>query len=199
MGRLSFCLTALAAILLPATGKGDSVDIPASAASKFASSGQHNYPFDTNYLAGTIAFSDTYRSYFIFDLAALPANHIVTAAELLLEMPSGGYLSPDASETYTLFDVTTNVAAFGQSYSAGDLAAQAIYADLGTGASLGSVSVSDADELSVVAVALSAAGIDWINQAGAGMLVIGGAPEPSSLLLASVAACALAALVRRRR
>ncbi|MEX2112256.1 MAG: hypothetical protein WD845_03680 [Pirellulales bacterium] len=158
-----------------ALARADLLDISASTASKFVSTGQHNHPFDTNYLAGTIASSGTHHNYFIFDLAAIPANHDVIAAELFLEMPLGGYLSPDASETYTLFDVTTPIAQLQQSYSAGDATGQAIFVDLGAGTPLGSTSVSEADEQTQVAFALSAAGLAWINQAGAGLVTIGGA------------------------
>ena len=144
-------------------------------ASKFASTGQHNYPFDTNYLAGTIAFSGTYHNYFIFDLATIPANHAVTAGVLFLEMPVGGYLSPDDSETFTLFDVSTPIAELQQSYIAGSATGQVIYADLGDGTALGSAIVSVADEQSLVSIPLSSAGVNELNQAGNGMVTIGGA------------------------
>ncbi len=216
-----------------ALARADVLDISAGTASKFVSTGQHNYPFDTNFLAGTIAAVGTHHNYFIFDMSALPANHVVTAAELVLEMPLGGYLSPDASETYTLFDVSTPIAQFQQSYSAGDASGQAIYADLGTGTALGSATVSVADVQTLVSIPLSAAGVSWINLAGAGMVTLGGAltslghgpdeyefafgftgdnsqrflrvttvevPEPSSLIIAGIAACLVGSwtMVHRR-
>src|SRR5690606_8571803 len=92
------------------------IDISATHGSKYASTGQHNYAFDTNYLVGNIAFVGTYNNYFVFNLAAIPSTHKVVAAELFLQQPS--YLSPDPSETYTLFEVSTPVGALLTPYSA---------------------------------------------------------------------------------
>src|SRR5262249_52281693 len=49
----------------------------------------------------------TFRDYFVFDLATIGQS--VTQAVLKLQNPSGGYVSPDATETYSLFDVGTSV------------------------------------------------------------------------------------------
>jgi hypothetical protein len=175
MNRVSVTLSLLAAVLCgAAAARADMLDIPASMASKVASTGQHNFPFDTNYLVGNIPSVNTYRNYFFFDLAAIPANHDVTSAVLFLEQPLLGYLSPDASETYELFNVTTPPADFQALYNPGDPTGLAIYADLGDGTSLGSAAVTVDDEESLVEVVLNAAALQLINQAGGGTFIVGG-------------------------
>ena len=50
-----------------------------------------------------------YHNYFVFDLGTV--NQAILSAQLNVANPTGGYFSPDPTETYTLFDVSTPLAA----------------------------------------------------------------------------------------
>src|SRR5207244_7371103 len=47
------------------------------------------------------------RDYFVFDLTS--ASQTILSAQLNLFNPANGYNSPDATETYTSFDVSTAI------------------------------------------------------------------------------------------
>ncbi len=122
--------------------------------------------FNDNYIAGLLSGAE-YRDYVVFDLAGLSGS--VLDASLNLFNPV--YVSPDPSETFTLFDVSTPISeltatGFGQT---------GIFDDLGTGVVLGSREVSSADDGSVVSIPLNAAGRQAISAAGGGLVALGGA------------------------
>src|SRR5262245_36955468 len=66
-----------------------------------------------NYLAGLCCGLGEHRDYFVFPLAGVPGT--ITGATLRLSNPGvningfGGYGSPDPTETYVVYDVSTPV------------------------------------------------------------------------------------------
>lgn len=154
------------------------------------------------------------RSYFAFDLAGV--NGTVIAAELL--MFNGGLVTPDATETISLYDVTTPVAEL-----VSTSATQTIFDDLGTGIVYGAnsdfapgASASTVRSFSLNGAALAAinaklgdvfamgAAMDSINPQGATSEITNSAvdfrystlrltvvPEPAAALIAIPAVLAL--------
>ncbi|MGH7397885.1 MAG: PEP-CTERM sorting domain-containing protein, partial [Candidatus Rokuibacteriota bacterium] len=112
-----------------------------------------------------------------------------------------GYSSPNPTETYRLFHVSTPAAEVGNvSFSA------AIFDDLGSGTSFGSVVIAPSDNGATIHIPLNGAGVTALNLAGGGELAVGGAvdlnpvPEPTTLLLVGIGAAGvgLARWVKRR-
>jgi hypothetical protein len=123
-----------------------------------------------NYAAGQSPISGVEtRDYFVFNLASIGSD-IVTSAQLRLFNPSTGYASPDPTETYTLFDVATPISTL----SATNINRTDIFADLGSGTSFGSQTVSSASNGTVVTVDLDAAGVALLNSTR-GTVALGGA------------------------
>lgn len=107
------------------------------------------------------------RNFFTFNLTGLAGK--ITAAKLRAFNPASGFSSPQGTETYTLFDVSTPLTPL-ITLTAGTAA----FNDLGTGSQLGSVSVSASANGTVVEVNLNAAGITYLNSVN-GTIAIGGA------------------------
>jgi hypothetical protein len=107
------------------------------------------------------------RQYLVFDRSAVQGT--ITAATLRLGSSGSSYLSPNAQETWQLFDVTTPVATL----VAGTGGASA-FDDLGGGIGLGSRSVNVATNSSLVTLDLNADGVLYLNQKS-GAFAIGGA------------------------
>src|SRR5439155_12677519 len=89
--------------------------------------------------------------------------------------PGSGYSSPDATETFTLFDVSTPLGALRASGSG----QTDIFNDLGSGASFGSQTVSPTDNGNgngkYVSVSLNDGGLAALNAARGGLAAVGGA------------------------
>ncbi len=122
-----------------------------------------------NYVVGACCGFQGLRNFFVFDLS--PVTGVVTAATLRLSNPSDGFASPDANETYTVFDVSTSIEAL----SASGSAQIGIFNDLGTGSSYGAQVVSSADDGNLVDVPLNATAVSAINSALGGEFALGGA------------------------
>lgn len=125
-----------------------------------------------NYSAGEVPPLQ-YHDFFTFDLSSL-AGQVITGAALALTSPASGYNSLDASETYSLFDVSTAIATLQTPHAAG-AAGITIFTDLGTGTSYGSRSLSAADNGSIVLTNFNAAGVAALNAAIGGQFAVGGA------------------------
>src|SRR4051812_34302921 len=111
--------------------------LPASDSGWYNQAGLHN-PLNTNYMAGFNAGAEV-RDFFVFDLSNLGLGlnmGQVLSGQLTLFNPASppGYSSPNANETYTLFDVSTPI----PSLVAGGTGLTPIFNDLGTGTNFGS-------------------------------------------------------------
>lgn len=80
------------------------------------------------------------NAYWGFDLAGITGP--VVSATLRLGMPPFGYLSPDPTETITIFDYTGDIGVLQDQFAH----STAAFNDLGSGNVYGSRAVSDADE-----------------------------------------------------
>lgn len=154
---------------------------------------------DGNYqvrsLGAGFAALEVTRNYHIFDIPALAANEVVTGVTFTIPHSNNSYDSPDATETFGLFDIDVSnfadirVATKGNSNDPGDAAPfetrdisilNAIYEDLGTGVSYGSFTSSFANNGSPQTVETSLNqmlfdAITTLGQAGGGDFGIGGA------------------------
>lgn len=126
------------------------VNIDASVQGIFTSWGQNNKGFNAgpgNILCGRDNVT-IFRNYFVFNLPAnlVPEGQQVLAAEMIGKLPWRGFLSVDATETWTLFDVSP--VNYGVLVNEGASISNRvdIFNDLGTGNDYGSRVVSIADE-----------------------------------------------------
>ena len=165
----------------------------------FTDAGSH-IAFNRNYAVGSDGVND-HRDFFGFD-----AGTGATSVQIALgnNLAGGLFLAPGVtSVTFTLYDVST---ALDTTLGYSD---PSIYADLGTGVSYGSITLSAATDL--VLIDLNQAGIDAYNAAGLGgeAFFVGGAltenfgggvPEPATwaLMLGGFAFTGVA-LRRRKR
>jgi hypothetical protein len=109
------------------------------------------------------------RNFFVFDMEDVGAP--ISSATLALEHPYG-HVSPDPSETYTLFEVSTPIAELLDA-SAG----LAAFQDLGQGTEYGSQEVTAASGYSLVTVSLNEDGLAALNAMAVegGQIALGGA------------------------
>src|SRR5262245_29141812 len=149
----------------------DAVVVNASDSGWYQQSGFHD-PDNLNWIAGQCSICDVpglgeYRNFFVFDLSGV--GHVSSAVLTILE-PENGFFSPDPSESYSVFDVSTPVASL--TNGTGGTAA---FADLGSGTSFGSVVMSHANEGTLVSIVFNAAGVAAINHSLGGLFAVGGA------------------------
>jgi len=129
-----------------------------------------------NYVVGNVDSVER-RNFFIFDLGGVTGE--ITGATLSLYNPDSdlaflkGYVSPDPTETYTLFDVTTATSTL--KLSQVGAAAAAVFDDLGAGTILGQVTLSSADNGTTVSIVLDGDALAALNAARGGEFAIGGA------------------------
>jgi hypothetical protein len=167
-------LTLLGMLLAPAVARADVIN--AIDSGWYSEAGAHTAQ-NQNYLTGDLSGSGR-RSFFVFDLTAV-ANEIVNASVQLYNPDNAlpalrGYVSPDATETFRLYDVSTPVASLTASSAAGP-AGVAVFDDLGSGSVFGERVVSVADNGTTVSVALNADGLAALNAARGGLFALGGA------------------------
>lgn len=117
-----------------------------------------------------------YRNFVVFDLSTI-AGATIQSVELWLENPNDvsgpGFDSPDAFETYVLYDVGPTSMSTLTVGGPGGPVGQAVFADLGSGSSYGSVDVTAADNGGIVQIALNQDALDAI--ALGGVIAFGGA------------------------
>jgi len=152
----------------------------------FTSWGQNNKGFNAgpgNVLCGRDT-STIFRNYFVFTLPTnlIPPGHQVISATLTGKLPWHGYLSVDASETWTLFDVSAANYPVLINEGASITGRTDVFNDLGTGSTYGAKSVSIADEpapntgpgLIVVPLISPAFFADLDTRISQGSIIIGG-------------------------
>ena len=132
--------------------------------------GQHraHTATNSNYLVGQ-AGSVQYHDYFVFNLSTVTQQ--ISAVQLVLSNPTNGYSSPDPTETYSLFDVSTPLA----SLEATGTGQTAIFNDLGSGTALGSRNYSAADNGAITSIPLNSSAVNSLNAARGGQIAVGGA------------------------
>jgi hypothetical protein len=172
----ALCIALVASAIADLTTANAAITVSASNWGHYDSSGSA-LANNTNYLAG-LAGENQIRDFFGFDLSSVSGT--ITGATLQAFNPgpptfNDGYQSPDATETFGTFDVTTAFATLVN--GTGGVGA---YNDLGGGTSFGTVSVSSADNGTntngqFVSVALNSSAITAINNALGGNFAIGGA------------------------
>lgn len=179
MPRILWTVVALAAIVATG-GQSDAAFISTTDRGWYDNTGFH-IPDNTNYITGFIPadpdFPDdspaaTYRSFYTFNLVGQTLQYL--SAALVVYNPGAatdfgpGYSSPDATETITLFGVTTPVASL--TNGTGGVAA---FNDLGTGPVYGSAVMSAADNGQFVTITLNATGLAALNAARGGSFAVG--------------------------
>ena len=152
-----------------------------------------------NFFVGSIDLGnglEFFRNFFTFDLIGL--NEVVTSAELRLAQAgtSGGV----GSVEYTLWDVTTDHTTLNNNVGV----SQAIFDDLGSGITYGSVLANLDGTPDPLVINLNAAALELINRRAGEFFSIGGtlpveAPEPATLALLLLGGGAAAFRARRRR
>ena len=141
----------------------------------YNSTGMHTAQND-NYVVGDLS-GVLYHNFFVFDLTAVVDE--ILSATLHLYNPDNalpalrGYVSPDATETYELYDVTTPIATL--SASNVGAAGIAIHNELGSGTVLGQTTASVADNGTTISIVLNADGLAALNAAKGGFFALGGA------------------------
>jgi hypothetical protein len=143
-----------------------------------------NVPANFNYVVGSLlsgaGVERFVNNFFIFDISALTAP--VSSAVLSLQLYDAFSGTGKDSLTYSLFDVSTNLAVLNSHTGGTNLA---IFDDLGSGKSYGSFSISTfLGTAHVVSLDLNSAGLDDLNAAidkKAQHFAIGGtlAPTPA--------------------
>src|SRR5262245_18263150 len=108
--RVTMFWTSIVATLTAATPVG-ALTIDAGDRGWYDITGLHQ-PMNENYLVGNLGDSvggDEHRNFFVFDLSELSME--ITSATLHIFNFAGGYSSPDTTENYSVFDVSTPISA----------------------------------------------------------------------------------------
>ncbi len=118
------------------------------------------------------SFSNTeYRNWFVFDLSGI--TDTITSATLRSYNPPGstqGYQSSDPTETWSLYDVSTDVTALTDG-----TAGVSAFNDLGAGTSYGAYVASIADNGTYIEIALNSNALNDLNTNASRFFAIGGA------------------------
>lgn len=152
-------------LLLSIAGSAQAVSLDAIDRGWYRDSGSHD-PSNDNYAAGDVDFA-RFNNFFVFDLTAV--SDPATTATLRLWNGSFGYRSPDPSETYEVFDVTTSIATL-----VDGTGGAAAHVDLGSGTALGSFVATSASNQTFIEIALNAAGVSYVNSNLGGQIAFGG-------------------------
>jgi hypothetical protein len=167
-------LTLLGVIGAPAAARADVIN--AIDSGWYADTGLH-VATNQNYVVGEVT-GLVRHNFFVFDLTAV-INDIVSASVHLYNPTNvtpglRGYISPNATETLQLYDVSTPVASLTASSAAGPAGVDT-YNDLGSGTVFGERVVSAADNGTTVSIAFNADGLAALNAARGGLFAFGGA------------------------
>ena len=135
---------------------------------RYSEFGTHILSEYDSYLTGQVALIE-FRSYLTFDTSAVTTP--VTAAKLRIFLPDDTFVSPSATETLSIFDVSTSPSAL----SAFQVNATSIFNDLGSGTSFGTAALSESSEGTFAEITLNAAFLAYINGDTDDVLALGGA------------------------
>lgn len=178
------CCLVLLLLCLGAINNAQAQTLDAEAAGFFFDTGQGGGTGVDEYRAGFLnlgLFITASRNYFVFDLSGL-SGQTITSANLELYNRLSGYLSPDPSETFALFSVSSAPSDLTIPRSPGDATGLALFSDLGQGDIYGSVDVTESDEGLFVTVSLNATGLAALQASVGGDFAMGGAlttiPDP---------------------
>jgi len=158
-------LVACIAVTGAGSAHADTVTLNSTSFGWWDSTGTHTAVI-TNYGTGDDAENVDHRSFFVFNLSGLSGT--VVSATLQIFNPI--YLSPDPSETLSIFDVSTSIAAL----TASGTGQVGIYNDLGTGTLFGSTSVSAANNGANVNIPLNSAALAALQSGLGGSFAFGG-------------------------
>ena len=122
-----------------------------------------------NYIVGQNSPTQQLRNFAVFDLAGF--GQPIASGRLQLINPANGYSSPDPTETWTLFDITTPIAEL-RANGAGRVD---IYNDLGSGVTHGQRNISLADNGQVISVELNGAALSYLQSQLGNLVALGGA------------------------
>lgn len=154
--------------------QADVITINATYRGWYLNDGYHSIS-NPNYATGEGDFGGEYfNNFFAFDLSGVSMD--IGGAQLLLPVPttnSAGYVSPDATETLGIFEVSTSYWSVVTSHNSG-AEGQAIFSDLGSGTSYGSAVASEASEGTSLIVDLNSAAVNDLNGRSSGEFVFGG-------------------------
>jgi hypothetical protein len=124
-------------------------------------------PGNKNYIAGTSFQTGGelhYRNFFVFDLSGVTGT--VTSAQIQLFT----YVSDSLPGTYTLYDVVTPISILQTTVGIDP----AIYDDLGTGVSYGSITISSENNFSIITFDLNSAAIAALQSNSGSLFAVGG-------------------------
>lgn len=121
-----------------------------------------------NYVTGGLSSGAEFRSFFNFDLTGVTGQ--ITEAVLSISLDRTRAFSPDPTETFGVFDVTSDIPSLLD--GSGGISA---FEDLGSGASYGVASVLTDSTSGTVSIALNALALLDLNAAIGGDFALGGA------------------------
>lgn len=169
----------LSLLLSAFAGAGQAATITIGASDSGWHSGAGNHTI-TNQTYATGWEDEELRSFFVFDLSAIPVTETLLSVRFRAYNPdvcepdcsyTGGYDSPDLSESLELREVLTPAAVV----TAPSVANPTVFNDLGDGTLFGSYLASSADNGAFIEIELNAAGIAAAQGfAGVGEFVLGG-------------------------
>lgn len=158
------------------------ITIDASENGWYSAAGSHS-PSNVNYIVGRGDNGTITRNFFVFDIPASladPQLEVVSATLRVFNfqgtqpfstLPAFGYVSPDPTETYAVYSVSTPVSTL----TGGGSGLTAIFDDLGDGTLFGQATVSAASNGALVMLSLNPEARSSIMSAAGNPFAIGGA------------------------
>jgi hypothetical protein len=173
LGRLSVLASAALVISVATSLRADTFFVNATQSGWFSDTGQH-ISGNSNYEIGDTETTAVLRNFATFTLPTLNAQFNFVSATVTIT--NGTTSTSDPSETATFFDVSTSPATLSSGFSSGSSTGQAVYNDLGTGATYGSQVYFPSDSSTgTKTITLNSAALDAMNAARGSTFSIGGA------------------------
>ena len=172
MAKSVVAVTVMALLMLVGgarTASATTITLNAIDAGQYGVNGSHAASI-TNYVVRANGGALNTRNFLVFDLSGV--TDTIVSASYVLQNPQS--LVNSIVSTYTLFDVTTSIATPTAGFTL-----PAIYEDLGTGTSFGSIIVDGSFSPGTASFAMNAAGVSALN-AATGQFAIGGALSTGS-------------------